>query len=125
MAKERESVICFIENGQKSFETISTNLIDAWTQNHPNAEIVHRFNAHSDTASYNKRIENTFETHCAYYGLEPEDLHAQFKNTANGHTIEVIGINSRNYKYPIIIIDKTEDHRFKVTPRYMDNLVKL
>ena len=125
MAKANKSVICFIENGTKSFETISTNLIDAWIQNHPNAKIIHLFNSEADIEAKNKRIEDTFESHCCYYGLQPDDLHTEFKNTANGHTVEVIGINSRNYKYPVIIIDKTVNCRLKVTPKFMDNLVRI
>lgn len=69
------------------------------------------------------RIAKDFKYNARFYGLEEDDLGAVYK-TYNGKTMKIVGLKTRNRKYPIIVEDESGS-RYKVKVEDIITMKKL
>ena len=65
--------------------------------------------------------ETNWNKYCRNFGFTAEDFGRKLKMPRGNDVYEIVGINPRNYKYPIILKNLTDDRRYK----YTANIVKL
>ena len=100
--------------------------ISEWEMSNPSKTIIHAFTEKSDIISYRRDVENQLSTIVGMNAccLTSNDLTKTFTNST-GDLIKIIGYNNRNRKYKYIIENQSNNHRLKVTERYIRNLTEV
>lgn len=61
----------------------------------------------------------SFNRYCSWYGLTPEDYKKRFIDRR--HVYEIVGIDTRSKKYPIIVRDIETGNEVRYTSEYIRN----
>lgn len=119
-------VVCINTNGQKTYETMPSDKYDDWIQANPSLNIEFVFDDATDLIAIENSKQNTFDIYCEYYGFEPTDLHRKFVSNAGytqGHVCEFTGILPKNRKYKCRILDTFTNKTYKVTQRFLHEML--
>lgn len=110
------SIICYTDTSTNETHYARIDDVNVWKENHitKSYRIDYVFLEKWSIKDTDINLEHAFLNHCSNYGLTNNDLHALFVNK-KGQTVELLGFNPKNKKYKFIILNHSDNKRYKVS----------
>lgn len=114
-------VICYIDKTDSNCKFMTVADYKPVLENTPQyMDIQHIFRENTDLKIKLSKYEANFIKHHNTYGFDLSDLHKQYENTRTHCIYELMGRNTKNTCYKLILMDLATKKLHKVMVSYLD-----
>lgn len=97
----------------------SEQSIQAWKNTHPGKKVLYVYPADAELMAINQERKDQFLHWCACTGFLPPDCFGTRFKSPEGDTVEIIGCKPRNRKYPILLMNLSQNRMQKCSASYV------
>ena len=117
--------VCYVDKSTNEHKFASTSdYANYINQLKPTENVVFVYDERANILQRNDKYEQMLTSAGDMYGIDPNNLHCKYADR-NGTVFELLGLNTRNRRYKVIIRDAVTGKTMKVTTKYFAGLTKL
>lgn len=115
-------IICYADTKTNEHTFTIVNDYKSFMKNaSPNIDVRFVFNESGNIINRVNKYEENFIRNCFSYGFDVSDLHKKYKNKTTNIVYELVGLNTANRRYKLILFNCTTRKLNKVTVNYLSN----
>lgn len=118
-----KNVICYTENGVKSFEETDMTPFQYRYAN-PDKAILYAFDMSAELTHNEDEVLKQWDKYAEKYGFSHKDRDAVITDKKGGHKLQFIGFIPSNHKYKCRVKDLDTGKNYKMTPARVHDLLR-